>query len=116
VRAALEKTVHDSRDQVNSLIEQKEEEARNKEDTATTEKELVAAKQTLAAAEKALDEYNASVNSQNLRKASTAKKDVPATGESSQSTGSDDKAGSVKSKKKGSWSLRQRGPQAPAVR
>jgi hypothetical protein len=115
VRAALEKTVHDSRDHVNSLVEQKEEEARNKEDTATTEKELVAAKQTLAAAEKALDDYNTSVNSQNLRKALTAKKDVPATGESSQSTGSDDKAGSAKPKKKGSWSLRQRGPQAPPV-
>jgi hypothetical protein len=116
VKTVLQKQVHDADDRVNGLKEQKNQEVKEGENTTKTERDLAAAKESLAAARKALADYEASVNAQNLQKASTAKNNVPATDESSHSTGSDSKAANIKPKKKGSWSLRSRGPQAQTVR
>jgi Rps23 Pro-64 3,4-dihydroxylase Tpa1-like proline 4-hydroxylase len=116
VKTALKKQVHDADERVNDLTEQKNQEVIDGEDTTKTESDLAAAKKSLATARKALADYEASVNAQNLQKASTAKNNAPATDESSHSTGSDSKAANTKPKKKGSWSLRSRGPQAQAVR
>jgi len=116
VKMALQKQVHDADDRVNGLKEQKNQEVKEGEDTTKTERDLAAAKESLAAARKALADYEASVNAQNLQKASTAKNNVPATDESSHSTGSDSEASNAKPKKKGSWSLRSRGPQAQTIR
>ena len=117
MKTVLLKQVHDADERVNDLREQKNQEVKEGEDTTKTERDLAAAKESLTAARKALADYEASVNgAQNLQKASTAKNNAPATDESSHSTGSDSKAANTKPKKKGSWGLRSRGPQAQTVR
>jgi hypothetical protein len=116
VKTELKKQVHNADERVNDLQEQKNQEVRDGEDTTKTESDLAAAKKSLTAARTALTDYDASVNSQNLQKASTAKNNVPATDESSHSTGSDSKAANIKPKNQGSWGLRSRGSQAQTVR
>jgi hypothetical protein len=116
VKTVLQKQVYNADERVNDLIEQKNQEVIDGEDTTKTESDLAAARESLAAARKALADHDAQVNSQNFQKPSTAKNNVPATDESSHSTGSDSKAANIKPKKKGSWGLRSRGPQAQTVR
>jgi hypothetical protein len=115
VKTELKKQVHNADERVNDLQEQKNQEVRDGEDTTKTESDLAAAKKSLTAARKALTDYDASVNSQNLQKASTAK-NVPATDESTHSAGSDSKAANIKPKNQGSWGLRSRRSQAQTVR
>lgn len=92
---------------VNDLKSKLKKAKKNHDDTKEVEEELAAAEKQLDAATQALDDYTADVEPQNLPGPSAENR--AATNGSATSTGIDNQA--VKPKKKGSWSLRPRGPQ-----